>query len=47
MFNNYHTEDFPLLVKFLDAEDDLSIQVHPNNEQAKKLENEANGKSEC
>lgn len=25
---------FPLLVKFIDAADDLSIQVHPNNEQA-------------
>jgi mannose-6-phosphate isomerase len=27
---------FPLLVKFIDANDDLSIQVHPNDEQAKK-----------
>ena len=27
---------FPLLVKFIDANDDLSIQVHPNDELAKK-----------
>lgn len=27
---------FPLLVKFIDANDDLSIQVHPNNELAMK-----------
>jgi len=27
---------FPLLIKFLDADDDLSIQVHPNDELAKK-----------
>jgi len=26
--------EFPLLIKFLDANDDLSIQVHPNDEQA-------------
>lgn len=25
-------DDFPLLVKFIDANDDLSIQVHPNDE---------------
>ncbi|MFR6563877.1 MAG: type I phosphomannose isomerase catalytic subunit [Eubacterium ventriosum] len=25
---------FPLLIKILGAEDDLSIQVHPNNEYA-------------
>ncbi|KAA9349640.1 type I phosphomannose isomerase catalytic subunit [Larkinella humicola] len=28
--------EFPLLVKFIDANDDLSIQVHPNDELAKK-----------
>ena len=27
---------FPLLVKFIDANDDLSIQVHPNDELARK-----------
>ncbi len=30
---------FPLLFKFLDARDDLSIQVHPNDELAKKRHN--------
>ncbi len=28
------TERFPLLIKFIDAEDDLSIQVHPDDEYA-------------
>ena len=28
--------EFPLLVKFIDANDDLSIQVHPNDKLAKK-----------
>lgn len=39
-------EDFPLLVKIIDAKDDLSIQVHPNDEYAQKNEN-SNGKTEC
>lgn len=30
---------FPLLFKFLDASDDLSIQVHPNDDLAKKRHN--------
>jgi mannose-6-phosphate isomerase len=37
--------EFPLLVKFIDAADDLSVQVHPNDELAKKRHN-AYGKSE-
>lgn len=37
-------DEFPLLVKFIDANDDLSIQVHPNNLQAKKYN--SFGKSE-
>jgi len=28
---------FPLLIKFIDAQDDLSIQVHPNDEAAAKF----------
>jgi len=32
-------ENFPLLFKFLDAWQDLSIQVHPNDELAKKRHN--------
>ena len=37
--------EFPLLIKFIDARDNLSIQVHPNDEYAKKIEN-SNGKTE-
>lgn len=36
---------FPLLVKFIDAQDDLSVQVHPDDELAQKL-GEPNGKTE-
>ena len=35
----------PLLVKFIDARKDLSIQVHPDDEMAKRL-HDKNGKSE-
>lgn len=38
-------KDFPLLIKFLDAVEPLSVQVHPNDEQAKRLHNSF-GKSE-
>jgi len=31
--------EFPLLIKFIDANDDLSIQVHPNDELAKERHN--------
>lgn len=37
--------EFPLLIKFIDAMDDLSIQVHPGDELAKKRHN-AYGKTE-
>lgn len=40
-------EQFPLLVKFLDAQDRLSVQVHPNNEQAKRFDPKENGKTEA
>src|ERR1700760_1176669 len=36
---NYFGNIFPLLVKFIDANDDLSIQVHPNDELAQKRHN--------
>ena len=32
-------KQFPLLFKYLDAQQDLSIQVHPNDEMAKKYHN--------
>ncbi len=38
-------ENFPLLIKFIDAADDLSVQVHPNDETAQKLYGQ-NGKNE-
>jgi mannose-6-phosphate isomerase len=31
--------EFPLLIKFIDAQDDLSIQVHPNDELSKERHN--------
>lgn len=38
---------FPLLVKIIDADDDLSIQVHPNDQQAVALEGpQGSGKTE-
>lgn len=38
---------FPLLTKIIDAKEDLSIQVHPDNEYAYANENGALGKMEC
>ncbi|MCK5780963.1 MAG: class I mannose-6-phosphate isomerase [Flavobacteriales bacterium] len=32
-------DEFPLLIKFIDAQDDLSIQVHPNDDLAKVRHN--------
>ncbi len=40
-------EKFPLLTKIIDANDDLSIQVHPDDEYALKNENGSLGKTEC
>jgi Phosphomannose isomerase len=37
--------EFPLLIKFIEAQEDLSIQVHPNNDLAKKR-HKAYGKTE-
>ncbi|WP_321372173.1 type I phosphomannose isomerase catalytic subunit [uncultured Draconibacterium sp.] len=37
--------EFPLLIKFIDAQDDLSIQVHPNDKLSKERHN-AYGKTE-
>jgi mannose-6-phosphate isomerase len=44
---NDPAEGLPLLVKFLDANEWLSVQVHPNDEQARRLEGEPRGKSEA
>jgi len=40
-----HGQEFPLLLKFIDADDVLSIQVHPDDEMARKKHN-GNGKTE-
>lgn len=38
---------FPLLIKLIDATQQLSIQVHPNDQQAQQLEGEPYGKTEA
>jgi mannose-6-phosphate isomerase len=39
--------EYPLLVKFIDAQDWLSVQVHPDDALAAKLEGQPRGKTEC
>lgn len=39
-------DDFPVLIKFIDAADDLSVQVHPDDEYAQQY-NGGFGKTEC
>lgn len=46
LFGNYQNNDFPILVKYIDAMKDLSIQVHPNDKYALRYEI-SNGKEEC
>ena len=38
--------ELPILIKFIDAKKDLSVQVHPDDEYAQKYENGQMGKSE-
>jgi mannose-6-phosphate isomerase len=38
-------EEFPLLIKFIDARDDLSIQVHPDDELAAARHDGSKGKT--
>lgn len=46
-FHSKSYENFPLLIKLLDSQEWLSVQVHPNDDQATKLEgNGFNGKTE-
>ncbi len=40
-------ETFPLLIKYLDCNQLLSVQVHPNDAMAKKLSSEGQGKAEA
>ena len=39
--------EYPLLVKFLDAREWLSVQVHPDDKKAEELEQQSRGKTEC
>ncbi|MGL6094917.1 MAG: type I phosphomannose isomerase catalytic subunit [Fimbriiglobus sp.] len=41
------TSRFPLLLKFIDARQELSVQVHPNDEQARAKTPGASGKTEA
>lgn len=47
LFGDLQGECFPLLVKIIDARDDLSVQVHPDDAYAKKWESGSLGKTEC
>ena len=47
LFGNAEGDRFPLLIKILDAKDDLSVQVHPDDTYAAEHENGSLGKSEC
>src|SRR5438067_5018518 len=38
---------FPLLLKYIDARQELSVQVHPNDEQAVRKHPDGNGKTEA
>ena len=40
-------KQFPLLIKFLDATDRLSVQVHPGDEMARRIDPAENGKTEA
>ena len=47
LFGNLQYDRYPLLTKIIDAQDDLSIQVHPDDAYARKNENGSLGKTEC
>ncbi|WP_459501909.1 mannose-6-phosphate isomerase, class I [Bacillus sp. C1] len=47
LFGNVEGGRFPLLTKILDANQDLSVQVHPNDEYANVHESGELGKTEC
>ncbi len=46
-FGYYPGTQFPLLVKIIDAKQDLSIQVHPDDTYANEYEHGSLGKTEC
>ena len=47
IFGNTEGDRFPLLIKIIDANKDLSIQVHPDDAYANVHENGSLGKNEC
>lgn len=47
LFGDSGSDRFPLLIKIIDAKDDLSIQVHPDDAYAGVNENGSFGKTEC
>ncbi|NDI34994.1 mannose-6-phosphate isomerase, class I [Chengkuizengella sediminis] len=47
LFGFFPSDKFPLLTKILDASQDLSVQVHPDDQYAQQNENGELGKTEC
>lgn len=47
IFGDCQEETFPLLIKIIDAQKDLSVQVHPDDAYACEHEHGARGKREC
>ena len=47
LFGGLEGDVFPLLIKIIDARDDLSVQVHPDDKYAAEHENGSLGKTEC
>lgn len=47
LFGDVEGDRFPLLIKIIDAKDDLSVQVHPDDAYAAEHENGSLGKREC
>ena len=47
LFTEKVYDKFPLLIKILDASDNLSVQVHPEDDYARVNENGELGKTEC
>lgn len=46
LFGRSNAQEFPLMIKIIDANDKLSVQVHPDDKYAKEIENDL-GKFEC
>ena len=47
LFGGVEGDRFPLLIKIIDAKDNLSVQVHPDDAYAAEHENGSLGKREC